>query len=119
MNITEHLRGYSQEICPIESIALSVVIASYLGKMDYDNTLDRLHILSPYHHHGDIVVTYITNGYPNLNNVETRVNRVLRNCVETVSSCEGLEQFLTLFTAGRGPMSNRPVRQDSLLYILR
>lgn len=51
------------------------------------------------------------------NNAENGL-RLLENCTSTVSSFQGLENYLMIFNAGRVPLDKHPLGEQSLFDIL-
>ena len=43
----------------------------------------------------------------------------VQRCVSTVATAQGLENWLIIYTAGRGPRDERPVGQNSILDNIR
>lgn len=77
----------------------------------------RMHVLSRYQINCKVVCLAFKKAFPHLCIRESIVNRTSEHHVETVTSCQVLEDDLMIFSARNVLMSERPTSTDSVLTI--
>ena len=104
------------EFSPVEMVAVHAVLRSYHLTFGGDRVLNNMRILSPYQRQCEMIRHLLNYRFFGTQPPE---DQRTNNSVGTVTSCQGMEADLVIFSAGRGPLDPRPLGQDNLLDKLR
>lgn len=85
------------------------VVTAYLERSNREELIFRMCLLSPYQINCNIVRLAFRKVSPQFCDRERLVNRILKYCVGTVSSCLVMEFNLISFISRRSPMNERPI----------
>ena len=108
-----------EEVSPLEAVAVEAVYSCLMSEIPELEAVGNMSVLSPYPAQCNLVRRMMQIRYLNDNDTTREGYRMALDSISTVSSCQGMEHDLVIFTAGRGPLDTRQVGRDSLLDSLR